>query len=231
MRYYNNIEYDRLNKLSLNMLLLGKERGPFAAWHYTNSSYNWAIAEILLRRTTRTAAEKAYNDLLKIASNWHELSLIDYSTLLSCLSWIGLGKQRAATIIKLSTIVTDKYNGRLPVKRNVLKSLPGLGEYISDAILLYAYYKKTFPIDPNIQRLIRRINDKPMGKGTRHNQPYKDPAAINFAKYVKNKYEPGDIINIHRGILIHTWEICRPSPNCQLCFFKSFCLFQEKNDN
>jgi A/G-specific adenine glycosylase len=211
------------------MINLGKETGPFLPWHFSNNSYNWLVAECLLRRTTRTAAEKAYSELINKYPSWSSLARADSSNIKSIIAWIGLGQQRSNQLKKLSKKVIDSYKGEVPKNRDKILALPGVGDYIADAVMLYVHKRKFFPRDSNIQRVIRRNLRRPTPIGTRHSTPYKDRVAQKYAEYVLRKYNIDGITCLHRGHLIVSWNFCRPKPICSKCILEGSCLYSVGN--
>lgn len=222
---FTDQEYKILRIGTTSLIKIGHEIGPFLPWHFSENGYHWLIAECLLRRTTRSAAEKAYNQLLNDYPSWESLAEASIEDIKKRIAWIGLGQQRSTQLKNLSETMVLEYNSEIPNKRKQLLSLIGIGDYIADAILLYVHKKKYFPIDPNIQRVIRRILGRPTSIGTRHSTPYSDAVLKRFSVYVLRKYQVEDIVNLHRGMLLVSWEVCRPKPNCDKCNLNSICIF------
>lgn len=216
-------EYAILKKSIRAIKRFGAETGPFLPWHHSKDGYHWLIAESLLRRTTRTATEKAYTSLIQEFSSWKELSIAETGKIREHVAWLGLGQQRSNQLKKLAETISNQYKCEVPKSREKLLGLPGVGEYIADAILLYAHGQKYFPIDPNIQRVIRRIIGRPTPVGTRHSIPYSDSLIQEFSLYVKKRMQLESMISLHRGLLKMSWDYCRPKPACQKCFLISNC--------
>lgn len=193
-------DYKILRKSIEGLTAYGKEKGPFLPWHFSKEGYHWIVAESLLRRTTRTAAEKAYSELIARYSSWKNLSEAPNSDIKSIVAWLGLGQQRSDQLKKLSGAIVGQYGGETPKGRDKLLGLPGVGDYIADAVMLYVHRRKFFPIDPNIQRVIRRNLSHPTPIGTRHSTPYSDQLIQEFAGYALKRLKIEDIICLHRGV-------------------------------
>jgi A/G-specific adenine glycosylase len=207
------------------LLLHGKSVGAFQPWHLTEDTYQWLVAELLLRRTTRTAAAKAFEDTLRAFPSWQNLNEASEVDLYSTISWIGLGNQRTKQLKALAGAVTAEHNGVVPLIRQTLLSLPGVGNYIADAILLHTGSERTLPIDPNIQRVLRRIFGLPTSRGgTRHSDPYKDLVVPSISKTLCSLYRPSNLRHIHLGLLSIAWEHCRPKPRCSSCPLNPECI-------
>lgn len=230
MKALRNQDYKTLREATNCLIQIGHDIGPFLPWHHSTDGFHWLVAECLLRRTTRSAAEKAYSSLIGTYTSWYSLADAPAQDIKAHIGWIGLGQQRSSQLKKLAEIIVERYGCSTPRTRKSLKGLPGIGDYIADAILLYVHRIKAFPIDPNIQRVMRRILGRPTSIGTRHSTPYKDPLLTDFSSYVRRKYLVDDLIKLHRGLLSVSWDVCRPKPKCVACTLNSICTFCKRLD-
>ena len=53
--------------------------------------------------------------------------------------------------------IISNFGGILPSNTDDLKTLPGIGEYTSKAIMAIAFNKKIIPLDGNVERIIKRV--------------------------------------------------------------------------
>jgi endonuclease III len=144
-------------------------------WHNSRDPFQWLITELLLRRTTRTAAQKGFRELLATYPGWGELYVASEKEIARKMRVLGLGSQRSKQIKGVAKTVVEKFECVVPQTREVLMVLPGVGENIADAMLLHVYGKWVLPIDSNVQRVLRRAVGLPVRKGTRGSDPYRDP--------------------------------------------------------
>lgn len=205
------------------LLNYGQMIGPFMPWHNTTDRYRWLIAESLLRRTTRTAACKAYQELIAAYPTWSALASASQEEIAQKVAWIGLGNTRSRQLRKMAQVVIEAKHCALLCERDKLVLLPGVGTYTADAVLLYACGKKAFPIDANIQRVIRRVLGLSIPNGTRHLTPYQDSWIKKAVEKMMSDYVAEDLLRIHRGILHIAWESCRLNSKCVLCPLKQVC--------
>jgi len=70
---------------------------------------------------------------------------------------IELSIQRAKLLHLASAYIIEKYSGRLPNNRRSLLEMPGIGEYIADAILCFDYGKPVVPENSSVTRIISRV--------------------------------------------------------------------------
>ena len=67
-------------------------------------------------------------------------------------AWQGLGYNRRALLLKrLAECVTADHKGRIPRAREILKTLPGIGEATSGAVCAFAFNQPVVFIETNIR--------------------------------------------------------------------------------
>ena len=126
-------------------------------WRQRRTPYEVLIAELLLKRTTATAAARVYEDfLLKFPSLQHIVSASD-EELIQALSSVGLQYQRARFVKKLATWILSKHGGCLPGDLKELLEVPGLGNYSATAILSFGYGIPAAVLDTNVERILLRV--------------------------------------------------------------------------
>ena len=76
------------------------------------------------------------------------------------IAWGRLGYPRRATRLHESSIViASQFNNEVPREIEVLRTLPGVGEYTAAAIASFAYNESALVMDINIRRLFARVID------------------------------------------------------------------------
>ena len=69
---------------------------------------------------------------------------------------IGIFRIKAKSIYNLSTILLEKYNGKVPKSYEELESLPGVGHKTASVVMSQGFGKPAFPVDTHIHRLAQR---------------------------------------------------------------------------
>ena len=69
--YFGSYQFKNLTR---GLKIHGQAIGPYMPWHLSLDPYKWLVAEQLLRRTTRVAAEKAYEAIIEKYPSWIELA-------------------------------------------------------------------------------------------------------------------------------------------------------------
>ncbi|CDN46086.1 hypothetical protein [Paenibacillus sp. P22] len=124
-------------------------------WRNTKDPYRILIAEFLLQQTHVRKVVEVYELLLQKYADVDELGnavVVELETIIAPLGLV----YRAERLIESAKIICNQYNGKVPDDYNELIVLPGIGDYIANAILCYAYDKPVVPIDTNVIRLFTR---------------------------------------------------------------------------
>lgn len=193
-------------------------------WHRSDHSYDWVVAELLLRRTTRTAAEEAFLELTEEWSSWNELAEASRKEIYDEVAQLGLGNQRSKHLSETARIVAQNLDGSLPRSRKELRKLPGIGRYAAEAARLYSLGEKEFPLDNGIQRVLRRTFELPIPQKSEHSRPYQDPFLERVAGIITGMASVKELRLAHRGILSISWFLCtKDNPQCSSCPLQASC--------
>jgi A/G-specific adenine glycosylase len=113
------------------------------------------IAELLLQRTRAEAVASRLPALLSLTPDWDTLASIAEEDMEIALKPFGLWKRRAASLRKLAVVVS-KTGGRLPRSRESLEQLPGVGQYMANAMLVIQNVQPAPYLDINMARVLER---------------------------------------------------------------------------
>tara|TARA_A100001015_G_scaffold217575_1_gene244444 strand:- start:342 stop:1400 length:1059 start_codon:yes stop_codon:yes gene_type:complete len=187
-------------------------------WRSKNNSlqdpYCTLISEIMLQQTRVDKVKVFYESFLRKWPNIYALSCADISQILT--HWSGLGYyRRAINLHKTSKIIANVYSGIIPADKETLKSLPGIGEYTSSAIISFAFGKYSIILDTNIKRFIMRIF------GLKDDIKEKD-----LIKYAKILFPKKNTSSFAQGIMDFASNTClKINPRCEICLLKKYCNF------
>ncbi len=126
-------------------------------WRHTRDPYAIWVSEIMLQQTqvSRVAASY-YPNFLEKFPTVQSLAAASWDTVYPY--WKGLGYyQRGKNLLKAAKMVCDQFDGQVPLERDLLRLLPGIGDYTSAAIISFATDARLPAIDTNISRLIRGL--------------------------------------------------------------------------
>jgi len=176
------------------------------------NSYQILITEILLQHTTAKAvvSNDSYHLFLNKFPSIKELKKAPLLDLEAIFKPLGLYNQKPQRILKLVDYLIKKYNGKIPNNKKELLDLPGVGEYIANAILTFSYGLNEVPLDNNLKRI--GLNVWNLKKKLELVAFYKELAELNPKVIYWALF---DIGRFH----------CRkPIPNCKGCPLNCYCL-------
>jgi len=120
------------------------------------TQYFTLVSEFMLQQTQVKTAVPYFNNFINKIPNLKKLASVSEEKLMKC--WEGLGYySRARNLKKTAKKIISEFNGNLPSNNEELKTLPGIGDYTSGAIMAIAFNKQIIPLDGNVERILKRI--------------------------------------------------------------------------
>jgi A/G-specific adenine glycosylase len=121
-------------------------RDPYRIW----------VSEIMLQQTLVVTVIPYYQRWLRLFPNVRALAKTKPTAVLR--AWEGLGYyNRARNLHAAAREVVRRHGGRLPVTRDGLLALPGIGRYTAGAILSIAFGLPEPVVDGNVARVLARL--------------------------------------------------------------------------
>ncbi len=183
--------------------------------------YFTLVSEFMLQQTQVKTVIPYFNNFISKIPNLNRLSKVRDSKLMKC--WEGLGYySRARNLKKTAKIIIDEFQGDLPSNEEDLKSLPGIGEYTSRAIMAIVFNKKIIPLDGNVERVIKRIFNLKKNKEISKENLYKK----------KNFFGENNRASDYAQAIMEIGAlICKPlDPLCNKCPIYKNCESFKKKD-
>ena len=186
-----------------------------------NKNYYTLVSEFMLQQTQVNTVIPYFENFIKDIPNLKRLSSISDHKLMK--RWEGLGYySRARNLKKTAKKILSNFNGNLPSTKDDLKSLPGIGEYTSSAIMAIAFNKPIIPLDGNVERVLKRVLYLKKKYEISKENLFKQKSFFGTSKrssdYAQALMEIGALI-------------CKPiSPLCCKCPLKKNCISLKKND-
>lgn len=173
--------------------------------------YTMLISEVLLRRTVASKVKAIWAYFFARFPTVNHLTLASEEEIAAILEPLGLQNQRASQLKALARTIKEDYDSKIPTDRESILSLPGVGQYAADALLVYFGWASSAPRDVNIERVMNRLNNWAQ-------LPHDFQLEPLFAHS-----RPDSILY---GILDLSSALCRPqSPRCSLCPLEGRCGF------
>ena len=126
-------------------------------WRQRESPYEILVAEVLLKRTTATAAARVYVEFFFRFPALQDIASATEEELVEVLSKLGLQHQRARSMKELAAWILSRHAGCIPCNLEELLKVPGLGDYSARAILTFGYGIPSAVLDTNVERILVRV--------------------------------------------------------------------------
>lgn len=182
------------------------------------NAYTLVVAVALSAQATDKGVNKATNALFKIADTPQKMLDLGEEGLIEHIKTIGLYRNKAKNVIKLSQILVDDYDGEVPSSRAALESLPGVGRKTANVVLNMWWHVPTQAVDTHIFRFGNR-SGVAVGK---------DVVAVERAieDHIPAEFQQ----HAHHWMILHGRYTCKArKPLCSTCLIRDLCAFEEKN--
>ena len=179
--------------------------------------YTLVVAVALSAQSTDAGVNKATEKLFQIADTPQKMLDLGEEGLIEHIKTIGLYRNKAKNVIKLSKILVDDYGGVVPNSRAALQSLPGVGRKTANVVLNMWWHFPAQAVDTHIFRVGNRSG---IAVG-------KDVDAVERA--IEDHIPTDFQLHAHHWLILHGRYHCKArKPQCGTCLIRDLCLFEEK---
>lgn len=187
------------------------ERPASRPWRVTSEPWHVLIGELALRRAPVDVVGPMYRRLVSTARSPRAVAR-DPEASLEALRAIGL-RTAAKSVVEIAVDVTDRFDGKLPKDPLELRSLPGVGDSLAEAVRCFGFDRPAVLVDSSTSRICTRIRGH---ENTRRFQLRLDLYGLAGPS--------GPDAPFNRALLEMGEEICRPSsPRCGECPVAGLC--------
>lgn len=177
-----------------------------------DSAFELLIATILSAQTTDKQVNKVTQVLFKKYNKPEDFAEMSREELAGLIKSIGLYHNKSKYIIDASKMIIDRFRGEVPVTRNELMELPGVGRKTANVVLACAFEKNSFPVDTHVFRTANRIGLVDTDK------------VIEVEKELMKKIPEKLWTKMHHRLIFHGRETCKArNPQCNRCKLKDLC--------
>ena len=181
------------------------------------NAYTLVVAVALSAQATDVGVNRATRELFKIADTPQKMLDLGEDGLIQHIKTIGLFRNKAKNVIKLSRILVDDYGGEVPNSRAALESLPGVGRKTANVVLNMWWGMPTQAVDTHIFRIGNRTGICPGKDVTAVERAIEDNIPADFQHHA------------HHWLILHGRYVCvARKPKCNACLIRDLCPFEEK---
>lgn len=181
------------------------------------NAYTLVVAVALSAQATDVGVNKATRDLFKKADTPEKMLALGLDGVTDHIRTIGLYRNKAKNVIRLSEKLVAEYDGKVPSSRAALESLPGVGRKTANVVLNMWFGQPTQAVDTHIFRLGNRTGIA----------PGKDVVAVERAieDHIPAEYQK----NAHHWMILHGRYVCKArKPVCANCIIADLCTSEDK---
>ncbi|MDG1128367.1 MAG: endonuclease III [Paracoccaceae bacterium] len=181
------------------------------------NAYTLVVAVALSAQATDVGVNRATRALFQIADSPQKMLDLGEEGLIEHIKTIGLYRNKAKNVIKLSRILVDDYGGEVPNSRAALQSLPGVGRKTANVVLNMWWGMPSQAVDTHIFRVGNRTGICP-GKD------------VNAVERAIEDNIPADFQHhAHHWLILHGRYTCvARKPKCNACLIRDLCQYEEK---
>ncbi|MFD0751411.1 hypothetical protein ACFQZS_14770 [Mucilaginibacter calamicampi] len=193
-------------------------------WRKHNlTDFEYIIAEVLLQRTKAETVAKFYPSFISRFPDWQYIANASDNEIEDFLRPVGLYTQRAKRLKSLAKEMV-KRDGKLPRDRQVLESIPFMGQYIANAVELVIFKQPSPLMDVNMSRVLERFFGERKLADIRYD-PYLQELAYKVVAHPNSK-------KVNWAILDFAASVCQArKPKCNSCIFKARCSYYLNNES
>ena len=192
------------------------EAEPEGELHHVNA-YTLVVAVALSAQATDAGVNRATRDLFRVADTPQKMLDLGEEGLIEHIRTIGLYRNKARNVIKLSRILVDDYGGEVPSSRAALQSLPGVGRKTANVVLNMWWGHPAQAVDTHIFRVGNRTGIAPGKDVEAVERAIEDNVPAEFQRHA------------HHWLILHGRYICvARKPKCGACPIRDLCQFEDK---
>ena len=181
------------------------------------NAYTLLVAVALSAQATDAGVNKATRRLFEIADTPQKMLDLGLEGLTEHIKTIGLFRQKAKNVMKLSQILVDDYGGEVPNSRAALQGLPGVGRKTANVVLNMWWRYPAQAVDTHIFRLGNRSGIAPGKTAEAVERAIEDNIPTDFQ------------LHAHHWMILHGRYHCKArKPMCPTCLIRDLCSFEDK---
>lgn len=177
------------------------------------NAFELLVATILSAQSTDARVNIVTPDLFKRYPDAQALATAKTPELEALILSTGFFRQKAKSLIGMSTQLLEEHGGQVPADMDALVKLPGVGRKTANVVLGHALGVPGLPVDRHVLRVANRI-------GIAHGD---DPVSVE--SQLCDVLPKARWTRASDDLILHGRRICKPKPMCQICNVRPDCDF------
>ncbi|WP_394762776.1 endonuclease III [Phenylobacterium sp.] len=176
------------------------------------SPYELVTAVALSAQATDVSVNKATARLFKVADTPAKMLALGEAGLKPFIASIGLYNTKAKNVIATANILIEQYGGEVPLTREALQALPGVGRKTASVVLNELRIEPAIAVDTHVFRVAHRLG---LARGKTPDQVEAELMAI-VPDPLKTR--------AHHWLILHGRYVCvARRPKCEDCVVADLC--------
>ncbi len=181
------------------------------------NAFTLLVAVALSAQATDAGVNKATRALFKVADSPEKMLELGEEGLVAHVRTMGLYRQKAKNVMKLSRILIEDHGGEVPSSRAALMALPGVGRKTANVVLNVWFHFPAQAVDTHIFRVANRTGIAPGRDVLAVERAIEDNVPVEFQRHA------------HHWLILHGRYICTArKPRCPDCLIRDLCPNEEK---
>lgn len=178
-----------------------------------DTAFQLLVAVVLSAQTTDESVNKVTPALFQAYPTSKEMAKAEIRDIESYIHRIGLYRNKARSISRLSQDLEEKFDGHVPSSYKDLMSLAGVGRKTANVVRSVAFDIPSFAVDTHVERVSKRLGlAKPFDSVEKVEEKLK-------RKIDRSRWNQG-----HHDFIFFGRYLCTArQPQCERCPFVSFC--------
>ena len=174
------------------------------------------VAVVLSAQATDVSVNKATVKLYPVADTPAKVLALGEAGLMPFIASIGLFRTKARNVIALCRILIEQYGGEVPISREALMALPGVGRKTASVVLNELDIEPAIAVDTHVFRVAHRL------KLSRGKTP--DQVEADLMRIVPSER----LTRAHHWLILHGRYTCvARKPKCGACIVADLCPSRE----
>jgi endonuclease-3 len=174
--------------------------------------YTLLVSVVLSAQATDVSVNKATQRLYAVADTPQKMVKLGEAKLIPFISSIGLFRTKAKNVVALSQIILDQHAGQVPLEREALQALPGVGRKTASVVLNELGVEPAIAVDTHVFRVSHRLAFV--------DATTPDKVEQQLMQIIPERY----LTRAHHWLILHGRYICTAQrPKCVTCPIADLC--------
>ena len=182
-----------------------------------DSPYTLLAAVALSAQATDVSVNKATARLFAVADSPEKMLSLGEEGVIPYIASIGLFRTKAKNLVAAAKILVETYGGEVPLNREALQALPGVGRKTASVVLNELGVEPAIAVDTHVYRVAHRLG---LARGRTPDQVEHELMAV-----IPDPWRT----RAHHWLILHGRYVCiARRPRCGECPVADLCASREK---